>query len=244
VPIDTLVQPEIQLNFARGIETLTLELRHDIATAEFLVITHRADGGPATDNIDRFGDVDQAMAYLRFVEGRLVDDDWVRTEPEATDVAVETRDAVVAGEFPPSPSTRPAAQLFRINLPPPTAGNGPLAEFPRSEIDATFAEESPFAPESRFESKPLSPVPALAAVVPAPLPPEVSGPGEGELGGASYALERPLYCPHCREWIRTILVVRLSRMQVRFTSTLPRSGRALACSACQGVLSLELSGFV
>jgi hypothetical protein len=231
-----VLQPELQLNFSRGPEELTLELRHDIATAEFLVITHRFDaGGAATDNVDRFGDVDQAMAYLHFVEGRLGDDEWIRTEAESTAAeaveAVEAQDTVAIEEDPEEPA--------------PTLD--PLPPFFPAEIDSTFPEESPFSAESRFDSQEID-QPALSETEPAaPFPADpsaVPNPADGELGGASYSLERPLYCPHCREWIRTILVVRLSRMQVRFTSTLPRSGRALACSACHGVLSLELSGFV
>ena len=238
-----MVQPELQLNFSRGSEELTLELRHDIATAEFLVITHRRDaGGASTENVDRFGDVDQAMAYLRFVEGRLIDDTWIRTEPGLTEENDASDDISPIDETTEEAPDRPIAQLFRINIPAPTLTEPALPPFPPLEplgIEATFPEESPFIPESRFESKltvpsPRPEVPSAPSLVADPAAPS---PEVGDLG-ASYALERPLYCPHCREWIRTILVVRLSRMQVRFTSTLPPSGRALACSACQSVLSL------
>ncbi len=60
---------------------------------------------------------------------------------------------------------------------------------------------------------------------------------------ARYVLGRPLSCPHCHEWIREIHIVRLTREHVPFTSTLPRSGRALVCPSCEGLLSAELSRF-
>jgi hypothetical protein len=63
-------------------------------------------------------------------------------------------------------------------------------------------------------------------------------------GGAVYTLELPVRCPHCRDSIRTIRVLRLSRTQVSFTSTLPRQGRAFACPQCEKLLSVELSGLI
>lgn len=60
-------------------------------------------------------------------------------------------------------------------------------------------------------------------------------------GGAVYTLELPARCPHCRELIRTVRVLRLKRTQVTFTSPLPRGGRALVCPACERILSLELA---
>lgn len=83
-----------------------------------------------------------------------------------------------------------------------------------------------------------APVPAVHAAQAAhvaPLETEDSG---------KYALGRPLQCPHCHEWIREIDVVRLTRVQAAFTSTLPRSGRALACPSCDGLLSAELARFI
>jgi hypothetical protein len=59
-------------------------------------------------------------------------------------------------------------------------------------------------------------------------------------GGAVYTLELPARCPACRASIRTIRVLRLKRTQVTFTSTLPRSGRALVCPECGRILSVEL----
>lgn len=62
--------------------------------------------------------------------------------------------------------------------------------------------------------------------------------------GAVYTLESPVKCPHCREAIRTLRVVRMLRTQVTFTSPLPRAGRVLVCPACEKVLSAELSGIL
>jgi hypothetical protein len=61
---------------------------------------------------------------------------------------------------------------------------------------------------------------------------------------AVYTLELPARCPHCREPIRTLKVLRLARTQAAFTSTLPRSGRVLVCPACERIISAELSGLI
>jgi hypothetical protein len=61
---------------------------------------------------------------------------------------------------------------------------------------------------------------------------------------AVYTLEQPVRCPSCREPIRTVRVVRLTRTQVAFTSTLPRNGRAFVCPQCERMLSIELSGLL
>ena len=58
---------------------------------------------------------------------------------------------------------------------------------------------------------------------------------------AVYTLDIPARCPHCREPIRTVRVVRMARTQVSFTSTLPRGGRVMACPQCERILSIELS---
>jgi hypothetical protein len=60
---------------------------------------------------------------------------------------------------------------------------------------------------------------------------------------AIYTFERALRCPHCREPIRTVRVLRMSRTQVAFTSTLPRGGRIMACPQCERILSIELTTF-
>jgi hypothetical protein len=57
---------------------------------------------------------------------------------------------------------------------------------------------------------------------------------------AIYAIEQPARCPFCREIIRTVRVLRLKRSHVPFTSTLPRGGRMILCSACDSILSADL----
>jgi hypothetical protein len=61
---------------------------------------------------------------------------------------------------------------------------------------------------------------------------------------AVYTLELPARCPHCREPIRTLKVLRLTRTQVTFTSNLPRGGRVLICPLCERIVSAELSGIL
>lgn len=65
-------------------------------------------------------------------------------------------------------------------------------------------------------------------------------PAEWE-GGAVYTLEFAARCPHCRELIRSLRVLRLKRSQVSFTSPLPRAGRALVCISCRGIISADVS---
>ena len=77
---------------------------------------------------------------------------------------------------------------------------------------------------------------------------EVEG-NEGEIpsewqNGAVYTLEDPVKCPHCREALRSLRVVRMLRTQVTFTSPLPRAGRVLICPSCEKILSAELSGIL
>lgn len=76
-------------------------------------------------------------------------------------------------------------------------------------------------------------------VIPATAASEI--PVEWQQGGATYTLELPARCPYCREIIRTLRVLRLKRSQAAFTSPLPRGGRAILCSACDGILSADLS---
>jgi hypothetical protein len=61
---------------------------------------------------------------------------------------------------------------------------------------------------------------------------------------ATYALEFPAKCPHCREALNSLRVMRLRRSQVSFTSTLPRWGNVLACPLCERIISAELSGLI
>jgi hypothetical protein len=61
---------------------------------------------------------------------------------------------------------------------------------------------------------------------------------------ASYDLELPAKCPHCRNPIRTLKVLRMVRSKVAFTSTLPRSGRAMVCPQCEAIISVEVGGLI
>ncbi|HEV8375206.1 MAG TPA: hypothetical protein VGR38_03100 [Candidatus Polarisedimenticolia bacterium] len=59
---------------------------------------------------------------------------------------------------------------------------------------------------------------------------------------AEYALESPLTCPKCDKVVSSLLVLRLLRSKVNFTSTLPRRGHVIVCPECRGILSAELGG--
>ena len=61
---------------------------------------------------------------------------------------------------------------------------------------------------------------------------------------ASYTLDLPVRCPHCRERISSVRIVGLTRSQVAFTSTLPRKGRVIVCPECERILTAELAGIV
>jgi hypothetical protein len=71
---------------------------------------------------------------------------------------------------------------------------------------------------------------------PAMIPPEWEG-------GAMYTLERSARCPHCKELIRSVRVLRLKRTQVSFTSPLPRAGRVIVCTTCLAILSADVTTF-
>ena len=60
-------------------------------------------------------------------------------------------------------------------------------------------------------------------------------------GGAVYTLELPARCPHCNQMVRSLRVLRLKRTHVSFTSPLPRGGRAIVCTSCQGIISADVS---
>jgi len=57
---------------------------------------------------------------------------------------------------------------------------------------------------------------------------------------AVYGLEHPLRCPACHAEIDQLFVIRLFRARVNFMSSLPRSGRVLACPKCRVILPGEL----
>jgi hypothetical protein len=62
-------------------------------------------------------------------------------------------------------------------------------------------------------------------------------------GGAMYSLERSARCPHCKELIRSVRVLRMKRTQVSFTSPLPRAGRVIVCTSCLAILSADVTAF-
>lgn len=57
---------------------------------------------------------------------------------------------------------------------------------------------------------------------------------------AIYGLEHALVCPSCFAEIDQVFVLRLFRTRVNFMSSLPRSGRVLACPKCRAILPGEL----
>jgi hypothetical protein len=59
---------------------------------------------------------------------------------------------------------------------------------------------------------------------------------------AQYTLDGPARCPHCREPLNTVRVLRLKRAQVSFTSSLPRAGSVIVCPLCERIISAELGG--
>jgi hypothetical protein len=61
---------------------------------------------------------------------------------------------------------------------------------------------------------------------------------------ATYDLELPARCPHCRNPIRTLKIIKLSRSKVAFTSTLPRTGRAIVCPQCECIVSVGIAGML
>jgi len=89
--------------------------------------------------------------------------------------------------------------------------------------------------QEEVQEEPLFETPALS--------PDTQQPAVND-GGATYAVESPLRCPHCQVAIRTFRALRVVRTQVPFMSTLPRKGYVLVCPECAGVLSAELSGLI
>jgi hypothetical protein len=60
-------------------------------------------------------------------------------------------------------------------------------------------------------------------------------------GDATYRLESPARCPQCGEVLSELRAVRLLRMEVNFTSMLPRRGRIVVCPYCQTIVPAELT---
>ena len=57
---------------------------------------------------------------------------------------------------------------------------------------------------------------------------------------AEYTLESPVKCSGCGEGLESLIVVRLLRIKVNFTSSLPRRGYAVACPSCKGLMSARV----
>lgn len=53
---------------------------------------------------------------------------------------------------------------------------------------------------------------------------------------AIYQLESAVGCPHCSTMLETVLIVRLLRTRVNFTSSLPRRGYVCSCPECHKVI--------
>jgi len=83
------------------------------------------------------------------------------------------------------------------------------------------AESAP-APESRAPESPASEKPFSRA-------------------DATYRLESPARCPQCGEVLAELRAVRLLRVEVNFTSMLPRRGRIVVCPYCQTIVPAELT---
>jgi hypothetical protein len=60
-------------------------------------------------------------------------------------------------------------------------------------------------------------------------------------GDATYRLESPARCPQCGEVLSELRAVRLLRVEVNFTSMLPRRGRIVVCPYCQTIVPAELT---
>jgi hypothetical protein len=62
-------------------------------------------------------------------------------------------------------------------------------------------------------------------------------------GDAIYRLESPARCPQCGERLSELKAIRLLRVEVNFTSMLPRRGRIVVCPYCQTIVPAELTNF-
>jgi hypothetical protein len=93
-------------------------------------------------------------------------------------------------------------------------------------------------PGAQQPQKPGFSQPAQNAPLPSPEPPANLQNSE-----AVYRLESSVRCPQCGETISSLRAVRLLRVQVNFTSTLPRRGRVMVCPNCLTIVPAELTNF-
>jgi CheY-like chemotaxis protein len=86
-------------------------------------------------------------------------------------------------------------------------------------------------------------LPAEESIGREPALPEQPPKGTDEQIDAEYVLETSVRCPACGERVTTLKAVRLIRVHVNFTSTLPRRGRVVACPNCLAIVPAELTNF-
>lgn len=74
--------------------------------------------------------------------------------------------------------------------------------------------------------------------------PSTSTPLDQQEIEAEFTLESPAACPHCKDVLHSVQVIRLLRTRVNFVSSLPRRGQVMVCPSCKAVLSGSLGGFI
>jgi hypothetical protein len=57
---------------------------------------------------------------------------------------------------------------------------------------------------------------------------------------AEYMLESAIKCATCSESVEHLIVIRLLRTKVNFTSSLPRRGYIVACPKCRATVSASV----
>jgi hypothetical protein len=142
----------------------------------------------------------------------------------------------------PAPATTAPTCPYCTEVLPPGARQCPLClkalAAPAQYQSAPVATFTPLvSTSSPAPATPRAPV-SVQAPEPAPSAPADHG------AGALYKLEAPARCPECAQHISTIRVLRAIRVQVSFTSTLPRKGYVILCPECGGMLSAALTGVI
>lgn len=83
--------------------------------------------------------------------------------------------------------------------------------------------------------------PSKSAAAPMTVNPELPATTSLPRGDAVYRLESPARCPQCGEVISELRAIRLLRVEVNFTSMLPRRGRVVVAPCCQTIVPAELT---
>jgi hypothetical protein len=166
--------------------------------------------------------------HIRFAS----DETAVTIETDATSPAPAPAPATLAPTCPYCtevlpPGARQCPLCLKALAGPAQYRPAPVATFTPSMSVAPPAPAPPRAPQPTV----TSPAPAAAATV-------------DHDAGALYKLEAPARCPECAQHISTIRVLRTIRVQVSFTSTLPRKGYVILCPECGGMLSAALAGVI